>query len=222
MRIMPSMEQQRQKTRGNVAEEILQASSDSATMGRPFVIAVSPSVLTPAVVALLAADGRLGAHTHVFLADTQFEACDDCPASIRALLETLPLPRAQLHLDVADSSDPMRAAAAYEQELRAFFGLAVGDLPRFDAIVLRLQPCGALSGLNAAGHAISETSRLVISERAASGGARFVTLTPPVIQRAGRVFVTGCAESVRQRPSYGMPGRLMGAPNVTLLVQPGN
>ncbi len=218
---MPAMEKAR-TTAGGVAEELLRAADRAAALGRQFVIAVSPSAVTPEVVSILAADARLGASTHVFLADTRFDACGSCPGSVRELLETLPVPRSQLHLDVADNVDPVRAAAAYEQELRAFFGLAVGDLPRFDAVVLHLQPCGELAGLFAAGRAMSETSRLAIADRPVDGGARFVTLTPPVIQRAGRVFVTACAESVRQRSSQGMPGRLVGAPNVTLLVQPGN
>ena len=215
------MEQARNSA-GCVAEELLRAAAAATELGRPFVIAVSPSAVTQEAVAILAADARFGANTHVFLADTRFEACDGCPGTLRALLEMLPVPRSQLHLDVADNADPVRAAAAYEQELRAFFGLSVGDLPLFDAVVLHLEPCGEIAGLSAAGRAMSETSRLAIADRAVDGGARFVTLTPPVIQRAGRVFLTGCKESVRLRPSYGMPGRLVGAPNVTLLVQPGN
>lgn len=213
---MRAMETQHNKGRG-VAEEILRAAGTAAALGRPFVIAVSPSAVTPAAVDVLARDGRIGLNTHVFLADTRFDACGSGAAGIRSLLESLPIPRGRLHLDVADSADPVRAAAAYEQELRAFFGLAVGDLPRFDAVVLHMEPCGELASLSARGRAMNETCRLAVAERVRDGVERFVTLTPPVIQRAGRVFVTACAESMRQRPAHGMPGRLVGAPNVTLL-----
>lgn len=156
----------------------------------------------------------------MFLADTRFDACGGATAEMRELLERLPLRRSQLHLDVADYGDPERAAAAYEQELRAFFGLSIGDLPVFDMVVLRLAASGDVAGLASESHALDETSRLAVANRPRAGGRRFVTLTPPVIQRAGRVFVTHCRSAAIARDTAGIPGRLLSAPNVTLLLNP--
>lgn len=204
-------------TRGSIVGEIAAAAAAAAAAGRRCAIAVSPSVLDEAVVAALAAQGEFRHPVHVFLADTRFDAGGRDPAEARALLRALPVPRGQLHADVADLADPARAAAAYEQELRAFFGLAVGGLPRFDAVVLRIARCGNLPGLHGGSEALDETSRIVAVNRA-QDGARFVTLTPPVIRSAGRVLVAACPESAARRPSQGVAGRLIAAPNATLLL----
>lgn len=182
---MPVM-QTRTATAEEVATEIAQAAATAAAWGRRFTVAISPAAATPDVARAL-----VRGNVHVFLADTRFDACGGCAAEVRALLGQLP--RGNLHFDVADHADTVRAACAYEQELRAFFGLAVGDLPRFDAIVLQAAPDGGTSGVPARSRAVEETCRLAVSNRASAGSAQFVTLTPPVIQHAGRLFVTAGA-----------------------------
>jgi hypothetical protein len=188
MRVMKS----RIETGGEVAAQIAQAAGTAAACGRRFVFAISPAAITQQAIDLLAQDERIRSTAHVFLADTRFGACGRSGAEVRAMLERLPVRRSHLHLDVADQGDYVLAAGAYEQELRAFFGLSIGDLPRFDAIVLQSESGGGTAGVPARSRAIEETCRLAIANRAREGGARFVTLTPPVIQCAGRLFVTSC------------------------------
>jgi hypothetical protein len=147
--------------------------------GRRYRIAVSPSVLTPELLATLASGERFWGEAQLFLADTLFEGCCATPASIHARFEGLGLRPGQLHADVADHSDPVRAAAAYEQQMRAAFALGPHGVPRFDAVVLRP---GALAELP------DETGRLAVATWSPARRRRYVTLTPEVIHHAARVF----------------------------------
>jgi 6-phosphogluconolactonase len=177
---------------------------------------VSPAAITAdAVEALVLAKPMLG-DFHVFLADTRFTGSAHSASGLRSLLERLPLRPGQLHLDVADQGDAERGASAYEQELRAFFGLPIGALPRFDAIVLQLGCGGQVASLRSNSPALGETSRLAMANRA--GAERFVTLTPPVIQNAASVFVMADAVAAAAGHACAMTGRLLEASNVTLLV----
>ncbi len=148
--------------------------------GRRYRIAVSPSVLTPALLAELASGERFWDEAQLFLADTLFEGCCPTPARGRARFNALGLRPGQLHTDVADHGDPVRAAAAYEQQLRAVFALGPHDVPRFDAVVLRP---GALAELP------DETGRLAVAAYSASRRRRYVTLRADVIHHA--VLVIG-------------------------------
>jgi hypothetical protein len=73
----------------------------------------------------------------------------------------------------------VRAAAAYEQQLRAVFALGPRDVPRLDAVVLRP---GALAELP------DETGRLAVVTWSPSRRRRYVTLTPEVIHNAAVVI----------------------------------
>lgn len=181
------------ETGERVAAELVRSAAIAADFGRRFVIALSPAVVTPQLVALLAADPGVSAGTHVFLADNRFGACGHCEAEVRAMLKRLPLARGNLHLDATHQADPVLAARAYEQYLRAFFGLAIGDLPRFDAVVLQSAAGGGTAGVPARSRALEETCRLVTFNRSCERGEQFFTLTPPVIQYARRVYLMACA-----------------------------
>lgn len=155
--------------------EALALPSRAAAGGHRYRIAVSPAVLTPELLAELANGGRFWAEAQVFLADTLFEGRCATPARSRERFAALELRPGQLHADVADLSDPVRAAAAYEQQLRAAFALGPRDVPRFDAVILRT---GALAELP------EETGRLAVAAWSAARRRRYVTLTPAVIQNA--------------------------------------
>ncbi len=147
--------------------------------GRRYRIAVSPAVLTPALLAALAGGERLRGEAQLFLADTLFEGCCLTPARGRARFDSLGLHPGQLHVDVADQSDPVRAAAAYEQQLRAAFALGPHDVPRFDAVVLRPAALAELP---------EETGRLAVATWSAARRRRYVTLTSEVIRNAALVI----------------------------------
>jgi 6-phosphogluconolactonase/glucosamine-6-phosphate isomerase/deaminase len=164
-----------------------------------FTIAVSPAALTAPLVeafavAPLAAE-RFWRATHLFLSDSG-------PAgaiSPRVLARRLPIPAGALHLEIAEHPNPLKAAS-YEQELRAFFGLRAGLVPRFDLVVLALGADGRLGGLLPGGRALDEIERLVRADFDLEQGAYVATLTPPVIRNAGAVLVAAPAAAAAAMP----------------------
>jgi hypothetical protein len=155
--------------------EALGLPSRAVAGGRRYRIAVSPAVLTAELLAELASGERFWSEAQLFLADTLFEGRCATPANSRERFAALGLRAGQLHAEVADQSDPVRAAAAYEQQLRAAFALGPQDVPRFDAIVLRP---GALAELP------DETGRLAVAAWSPARRRRYVTLTPAVMHNA--------------------------------------
>lgn len=169
-----------------------------ARSGR-FTVAASPAALTAPLVDALAvapfADERFWRATHLFLSDSGTAGA----SALRALVRRLPLPASALHVEIAEHPNPLKAAS-YEQELRAFFGLRAGLVPRFDLVVLALDDDGRLGGLMPGGRALDEIERLVRADFD-RGRARYVaTLTPPVIRNAGAVLVVAPAASADAVP----------------------
>lgn len=164
-----------------------------AERGR-FSFALSPAFVTPPLLDALAATAKseraMWAAAHVFLADTVFTSARYPDASLAgALAERLPLGERQFHFGPAGARDAVRAAIAYECELRAFFRLAAGDVPRFDLVAVLLDSAGRIGGLGAHGAATDQVTRLVIAEFAADRGAQAVTLTGPVLAAAAQTIV---------------------------------
>jgi len=172
-----------------------------ARSGR-FAVAVSPAALTGAVVAALGgaplAGERFWRATHLFLTDT----CLVDGVAARSAVQRLPVPAGALHLEVAEHASPLMAATAYEQELRGFFSLRAGALPRFDLVLVALGADGRLGGFAPGGHARDEIERLALADFDPATGRYFVTLTPPVIRSAASVLVVAdaaSADSIRRR-----------------------
>src|SRR5262249_41973592 len=105
-----------------------------------------------------------------------------------ALLAHVPLPEANVHR-MRGEVEPLRAAAAYEQELRAAFSTPEGApqaLPerRFDLALLGLGDDGHTASLFPGTAAIDETARWVVAHHVAKLGVWRLTLTPPVLDAA--------------------------------------
>lgn len=164
-----------------------------------FAVAVSPGALTEPIVDALVhpptAAQAFWRETHFFWTDTCFFGCDAPRSRARALAGRLPVPATGLHLDVADRPDPLRAAEAYEQTLRAFFGLDAGAIPRFDLIVLAIDDEDRIAGLAPGGYALDEITRLAVADFTPATGRCVVTLTPPVLSRAGTILATSGLDS---------------------------
>lgn len=113
-----------------------------------------------------------------------------------ALLERVPVPAGNVHR-IRGELGAVRAAAAYERELRGFFGDGV---PRLDLVHLGMGGDGHTASLFPFADALLERRRTAVP--ALHGGEPRVTLTLPVLDAAARVefLVTGAdkAERVRQ------------------------
>lgn len=72
---------------------------------------------------------------HLFAADLCLDTGGACSAGLAQLGAKLGLPPRNIHFPVA-GGDVLLAARAYAAEVAAFFGLAPGAAPRFDAVCL--------------------------------------------------------------------------------------
>ncbi|MGE0873432.1 MAG: 6-phosphogluconolactonase [Burkholderiales bacterium] len=205
-------------TTNAAAAQVNALAARAAEHGRSFMLAVSPAALTRVMVAAFRADARAWRSAHVFLADTRFDACGCGEEEAHRLLRELPVPRSRLYLDTADIACPVRGAAAFEQRLRAFFGLAVGDLPLFDAVLLHIDSPGEAARLQGGAGALDDTMRIAVPGRRSAGAAPYVTLSPAVIRYARSVVVTTCGgHTVLRSPMRGgLPAGIFAGPNVTL------
>lgn len=179
-----------------VGARIAAAAQEAVARSGRFALAIAPGVLDQEVVrALIDAqlDAKVWEHSHVFWADTDFNAHGDSPARARELIRTLPLARHGTHLDVADEHNTIRAACNYEQMLRGFFGTEMGAVPRFDLIVTALETVQAFARAN---HP-ANCDRLAVATFDAVKARSAVMLTPPVISNARAVVLVERAVSVR-------------------------
>ena len=95
------------------------------------------------------------------------------------------------HLHPADGSlGPDAGACAYEADLAQAFGIAPGDLPRFDLVLLGIGEDGHVASLFPSHPALLERRRWVSPVRhAPKPPPDRITLTLPVLRRARHVLV---------------------------------
>jgi 6-phosphogluconolactonase len=80
-------------------------------------------------------------------------------------------------------------AALYEQNLRYFFGLQPGELPRFDLVLLGMGEDGHTASLFPDTPALEEQERLVVSNEGPEPGSTRITVTFPVLNAARAILV---------------------------------
>jgi 6-phosphogluconolactonase len=118
-----------------------------------------------------------------------------------ALLSKVPIPPDRVHRIHGEEADPARAAADYEDVMRAAFGLEAGQVPRFDCVLLGLGADGHTASLFPGSPALEERSRLAVSTWVKTLSANRITLTLPVFNSAASVLFlasgAGKAEALR-------------------------
>lgn len=135
--------------------------------------------------------------THVFWGDERCVAPDDPRSNARmareALLDYVPLPRAQVHPFFCLPS-PETGAREYEALLRNFFGEAP---PRLDLVFLGLGKDGHTASLFPGDSALEEQEHWTAAVDIPGEDLHRVTLTPVLINRAAVVafLVTGAAKA---------------------------
>jgi 6-phosphogluconolactonase len=95
-----------------------------------------------------------------------------------ALLSKVPIPSKNIHRIRAEDSDADKAAADYEQEIRRFFKIDAGQLPRF----------------NPGTSALEETKRLAVANWIEKFQSYRFTLTVSVINNADRIIFLASGE----------------------------
>jgi polyphosphate glucokinase len=178
-----------------------QAAAAVATGGR-FTVALSGGSTPLGLYDLLAQDEYWRGlipwqQTQVFWGDERHVPPDHADSNFLAaqsrLLAHVPLPPENVHRVRAELTEPELAATEYEADLRKAFGLARGELPRFDVILLGLGSEGHTASLFPGTTALAEQNRLVVRNWVGKLFADRITLTPPVLNHAALVvfLVTG-------------------------------
>lgn len=116
---------------------------------------------------------------HVFWGDERCVAPDDPRSNARMARETLldrvPIPADHIH-PICCTGDPLRAAAAYEEELRRHFGEP--GPPGWDLVLLGLGEDGHTASLFPGGDAVWERERWVAAVLRPGSELHRISLTP--------------------------------------------
>ncbi len=130
----------------------------------------------------------------------------------QAMLHRLPVPESQIYR-IAGELPPEQAAREYEEDIRKHFGLAEGDTPRFDLVLLGLGEDGHTASLFPDTTALQEDRRLVTSVYVRRLNTHRITMTLPVINNASHVLflVSGSSKATILSKVLEGPGALFPA-----------
>ncbi len=158
-----------------------------------FAIALSGGATPKSLYALLAAPPYLDrlpwARMHFFWGDERFVPPDDPQSNFRmareAMLSHAPVPETNIHAMPTTGMEAEAAAAAYERELKAFYGAERLDpaRPLFDVVLLGLGGDGHTASLFPGAPALDEREHWVAVVSDAKRGLR-LTLTYPALESA--------------------------------------
>ncbi len=185
------------------AEMVVQlADQEASSMGR-VTLALSGGSTPRALYALLAGDHFRSRvpwpRVHVFWGDERCVPPDHSESNYRmareALLDVVPIPAQNIHRMPGEGKDHARAAADYEQTLKAFFRVPEGEWPRFDLILLGMGEDGHTASLFPGTAALMEHERWVTANYVEKLGTYRLTLTVPVINHAANVVFLVSGES---------------------------
>lgn len=176
------------------AEEFARVAAEAVRARGRFAVALSGGSTPRGLHRLLATEYRdridWGA-THVFWGDDRHVPPDHPESNFRmareTLLDAVPLPPGNVYRMATENPDAARAAADYEATLRQVFGLAPGELPRFDLLVMGIGEDGHTASLFPGSDALRERERLVVAPWVEKLGTFRITLTPPVLNEGANV-----------------------------------
>jgi 6-phosphogluconolactonase len=129
-------------------------------------------------------------HTHLFWVDERCVPVSAPESNLglawKDLLGHIPLPRDHIH-GVRGELASEQAAAQYHRELVRFFGLAAGELPIFDLVMLGVGTDGHTASLFPGMSTRHPANRLAVAVRGGTPALDRVTLTLPVLNRARQI-----------------------------------
>ena len=173
------------------AEEIIHDAADAVAQRGRFTIALSGGSTPRNLYTLIAANASASLpwdQMFFFWGDERHVPQSNPESNYRMARETLlsktPVPAANIFPVPAENPDASAAAESYEQTLRRFFGVASGEFPRFDLILLGMGPDGHTASLFPETAALQEKSRLVVANRVEKLKTSRITFTLPVLNAA--------------------------------------
>jgi 6-phosphogluconolactonase len=143
---------------------------------------------------------------HFFWGDERDVPPDNPASNYRAaqemLLDRIAIPANNIHRIMPERGGAINAAEEYEAELKSFFSLEGGEIPRFDLIFLGMGEDGHTASIFPFSNVAHEAFRLASAPYVEKLGAFRITLTLPVINNAACVvfLIAGAekADAVRQ------------------------
>jgi 6-phosphogluconolactonase len=129
---------------------------------------------------------------HFFWGDERHVPPDHRESNYRmaqdAIFSRVSIPSANIHRVAGEGPNAIKIASAYEDELRCFFNLKMGQVPRFDCILLGMGSDGHTASLFPATTALDDHTHLVMANWVQSHQAYRITFTPTVINNARLVI----------------------------------
>jgi 6-phosphogluconolactonase len=177
------------------AEEIAHFAGEAICTHGEFTLGLTGGATPAPVYELLATRFHLSVdwkEVQLFWSDERCVPPDD-PASNfgmanRTMLTKLGLAPRQIHR-MQGEDEPAQAARAYERELRTVFGLAEGDCPSLNLLLLGVGENAHIASLFPGHPALHENKRLAVAVEVEAEPSRRVTLTMPIINHAERVIL---------------------------------
>jgi 6-phosphogluconolactonase len=129
---------------------------------------------------------------HFFWSDERNVPLDHPDSNYRlareALFDKIDIPKGNLHPIQTELHSASAAAIAYENELKRFFVLQTGEIPRLDLIFLGMGNDGHIASLFPHSEALQKKERLVAAPWVAKLDTYRITLTLPVINNAACII----------------------------------
>ena len=180
------------------AETLVKHIEETLQTGNVYSIALSGGATPRRLYTLLADDADLRKQIpwqriHFFWGDERHVPPDHPDSNYRmadtALLSKVPVPKANIHRIPAENPDAAKAAADYEQEIRRFFNIESGQVPRFNCVLLGMGSDGHTASLFPGSPALRERKRLVMANWVEKFNSFRITLTLPVINNADLILL---------------------------------
>jgi 6-phosphogluconolactonase len=179
------------------AREVLRQAQESVRGKGLFTLVLSGGSTPRSLYSLLATDSSFRTKVpwekiHFFWGDERTvppgHAENNYGMALKTLLSKVSVPAENIHPIRIDLPDPGEAATDYEETLRGFFHLKVGEFPRFDMILLGLGADGHTASLFPGSDALSERDHLAVADWVKTLQAHRITLTLPVLNQAGFIL----------------------------------
>src|SRR5258707_5062014 len=179
------------------AAEFLQAARESISEKGSFSVALAGGSTPKTLYGLLASNPLLQAKVpwskiQFFFGDERHVPPDHADSNFRMAKEAMfakgRIDIKQVHRIKGEKRNAAEAAVEYEDDLRVSFGLAAGQLPRFDLVLLGMGPEGHTASLFPGTKALKEEHRLVVSNWVGKLYTDRITFTPPILNNAARVI----------------------------------
>jgi 6-phosphogluconolactonase len=176
------------------AEEFVSVARAAIGAQGRFAVALSGGSTPKGLYSLLATNysGFAWSRVFLFFGDERHVPPTDPESNYRmvneSLLVKIAIPPENVFRVLAENPDADAAASNYETQLRRFFELKPGELPRFDLILLGVGPDGHTASLFPDSAALDEQSRLVVANWVEKFNSHRITFTFPVLDRAAEVM----------------------------------